>query len=197
MSDDQGAATIVGRHLLPIGIPLGKLPAQAGSQQPRYLVRSRGEFFVLEKDEYCLFCEGPAFSAEETISGPNTKLKHESVGAIARKLITQRLLLEMSGDAELDWPHMKTLRPISRCLVAGFGGEPAGSALLLSLGGLRQAILDAVDFALWSRFDGATKLAAVVEAASDDSGLMEEFLQRRCCGLVASTMSGGFLLLDS
>jgi hypothetical protein len=199
MADQRGSTNPPGgQRLISVGIPLGRLPTETGSG-PQYLISRGAEFFALEPLEYAVFCCSKACVSREQLAANmerDSGRSGQETATAVQALLDRQLLLQLSGSQPADWPRLCTLRVIPRAMAIGSINNPAGSFALLHFDGKTQIVLDAVGFALWSRFNGMTRLDGAVEEVSEDSGFTEVLLRECSHELVVSLANAGMLLLD-
>lgn len=184
--------------LLPVGVPLGATPQQQGSRS-KYLLRRSGEFLLLDDIEYAAFCCAQDAPSRKTLASRlagSFGKKAEAPDVVVEKLIEYGALVELSGVCEKDWGALRVARVIPRAIALGYLTEPAGSFALATPDGAQQLALDPISYAIWCRFDGATRLDAAVQEAIQDTGFTPSVIQARCEALVASAMRAGLALLD-
>lgn len=187
-----------GPFVLPLGVPLGLIPPQEGSQS-KYLLRRSGEFLVLEEIEYATFCFAQSTPTRKALASQLTAWssnKVETPDVVVEKLIEHGVLLELSGVWEKDWRRFRQVRVVPRAIALGYLIEPAGSFGLGTPDGTQQLVLDAMSYAIWCRLDGATELSAAVDEAVQDTGFTPGVMQARSEALVVAAMRAGLALLD-
>lgn len=182
--------------VVPVGVPMGKLSSMEDAD---YLVRSEGAFLVLSALEYAVFCQAHTCRRmSELITGIAKRWgrPYDEVSAITQTMEERCLLMEISKENRNSQEQLQSLRVVPRAITLGSIREPPGSFMVLSASESHQLVLDAVGYAIWSRFDGYTNLSAAVDETSRDSGLTTSHIWDRCLVLVVSAMRAGVILLD-
>ena len=184
--------------LMPLGIPLGKLPPSTDNDGG-YLVRRRREFCVLDQKTYVVWCEALSCRPRQALLGDiaeKWRYDREVLDTAVEEMLQRSLLIEVSGSSEESWPLIRSLRPLPRAIAIGYWDSPPGSFLLVSPDVKGQMVLDAVAYELFSRFDGVESLETAVKACIMDTGFSPRFVRERCHSLLISTVRTSLLIAD-